>query len=447
MSLTIIYTSVPRPEVVKRVRPSSGSAEPKPSPPPTEHRPDGMDVDAPRSTAVNGTPRPVDRSSSPSVLPALPRDIAQLKDASRPVTPSPLSSSVLLQELTRSPRPDSDESRLSRPEPVQGMLPPSAPSQTTSAQELRETAKQSRPLDRTEDKPPRPSNEPHTSGSPSSRRRSASPASKPGTRNPSVESRASGGRVRENTRSGEEAKPPERDGRQEGQREPGRREGGSHRGDRGGRRDDRDKESDRDRDRRDRHGDGRRERDRERDREEKRERDTERERERSGRRDKDRDRDRDRERERDRDRHRSDKERDRKEKGATERGSNAVPTSSPVPTDDRGLPARPDPSRHQPRHGDDSLGKRRRGVDDEVRCFHFVRGVFEPDKFAVQPERVSKRPSRKETYHEDRSMRSSDKDKDRERDHDRAREPERRKKDREQAESEPRQLTVDTKVY
>ena len=90
------------------------------------------------------------------------------------------------------------------------MPPPSAPSQTLSAQELRETAKQSianRP-DKTDDQTTRPSNDSRSqngsaNASPVSRRRSPSPPVGPGTRNGSTDSRASGGRPRSDRGSGD----------------------------------------------------------------------------------------------------------------------------------------------------------------------------------------------------------------------------------------------------
>jgi len=382
-----------------------------------------MDVDglAGRNSAMNSSPRP-DRPSSPSSLPALPRDVAQLKDSSRPVTPSPLSSSMSLKDLARSPKPDSDESRPSRSEPSQDMPPPSAPSQTVSAQELRETAKQSRPSDKAEDKLSRGGNELRPP-SPSSRRRSISPPSRPGTRNASIESRGSGGRSRDATRSGEDSKASDRDSRQD-PRESGRREGGSHRNERKSTREaERERDSDRERDRRgDRHGDRDRRREKERDKEREHERDRERDR---GGRDKERERGGERDRDKERDRHRSDKERDRKDKGNADRGGNTASTSSPAPTDERGLPARPDTARHRGQHGDETLGKRRRGPDDDS-------------------ERAPKRSARKDSYNEDRSMR--DKDKERDRDHDRPRESDRRRKDRDQAEGDGKLPALDTKV-
>ncbi|KAI0091901.1 hypothetical protein BDY19DRAFT_566952 [Irpex rosettiformis] len=58
----------------------------------------------------------------------------------------------------------------------------------------------------------------------------------------------------------------------------------------------------------------------------------------------------------------------------------------------------------------------------------------------IQPDRAAKRPSRKESHHEDRSRRT-DKD-----GHERTRESDRRRKDRDQSEVDNRPLTIDTKV-
>ncbi len=93
------------------------------------------------------------------------------------------------------------------------MPSPTNPSQTTSAQELRETAKQSRPSDKVEERT-RPVSDsrglpaPPTSPSRSSRCRSPSPSSRTGTRNTSVESRASGGHSRATTNEAEKRNDP-----------------------------------------------------------------------------------------------------------------------------------------------------------------------------------------------------------------------------------------------
>ena len=159
-------------------------------------------------------------------------------------------------------------------------------------------------------------------------------------------------------------------------------------------------------------------------------------------RERERDADRDRDRERDRDRHRKDdRERDRdsrKDREGAARGAGTPSAGTPA-ADDRGLPSRPDAAR---RRDEDSLGKRRRATDDDVRHIFCSDGVQTLTR-AVQPDRASKRMSRKDGHHEDRSRRASDKDS-----HDRPRDSDRRRKDREQPESgEPRgNLTIDTKV-
>ncbi|KAK7060210.1 THO2 plays a role in transcriptional elongation [Paramarasmius palmivorus] len=384
--------SVPRPPVVKRVRQDASRPEsPKPvtdkpassetaKPPPSERH----DEIRPSSAATNGPPPINERVST-------------IKDASTSGSPSPQS--------PRGPRRTDDKPPAVDAQPT--MPPPTAPSQTSSAQELRETAKQSmtRPdrLEKSEDKTSRSTNEPRSqngSAAPSPRGRSNSPPSRPGTRNHSSDSRASGGRSR-SERANAEVDDKRSDREHAG---PVRRDSLTHsRSERSGRdRSESEREKDRD-SRRDRHGDRERERDRDRDRE------------------RDREKDRDRERDRDRhgDRHRRDekdreRERDRKERdgGRTQNAGNG----SSAPSDDRNPLQRPDTSRH--RNGtEESLGKRRRGADDE-----FDRG--------------SKRSSRKDAHREERSRRPGDKDghKDTHRDSDRR---------RREREDEPRTTTGD----
>ncbi|KAG6850048.1 hypothetical protein H0H93_001864, partial [Arthromyces matolae] len=232
------------------------------------------------------------------------------------------------------------------------MPPPSAPSQTPSAQELRESARQSIRTDKLE-----AVRNVGGSGAPSPRIRSPSPSSRPGTRNHSSESRASGGRSRPERVAGDgerEERRSDRDGRQETREAVSRRDSVTHtpRNERAGRErtsareaekdSDRDKDRDRPRDRHDRDKD--RDRDREPDR---------------------RDRERDRERDRDRDRHRRD-EKDRDREGRKDREQPRSQNNTPLtPSDDRGLPTRPD-ARHRPVTTDDGLGKRRRPADDDV---------------------------------------------------------------------------------
>ena len=127
-----------------------------------------------------------------------------LADTSRPQTPN---SAIINKEPPQSPQ-NHRENKQPRVEKV--MPPPSAPSQTLSAQELRETAKQSianRP-DKTDDRITRPSNDPRSqngsaNASPVPRRRSPSPPAGPSTQNGSADSRASGGRPRSDRGSGD----------------------------------------------------------------------------------------------------------------------------------------------------------------------------------------------------------------------------------------------------
>lgn len=308
--------------------------------------------------------QPTQRYSSPNVGPDQMRN--HMRDSLHPV--SQFQSNSTVGDKPNSPRPRPQDER-PRGEPGPSMPPPSAPSQKASAQELRETAKQTiSRTDKPDDKLSRIITEVRAqngSAAPSPRVRSPSPTSRPGTRNHSNDSRASGGRPRSdrgNVDSGAEDRRIEKDridSREHGPAPLGRRDSISHPRPRSGRdrqsareeKDDKkdDRDRDRDRDRRDRHGD--RDRDKDRDRE----------------RDRERERERDRERDKDRDRHRRDeKDRDRESRKDRETGRGAIQSTS-MPQDDRGLPTRPDPSRHRSGPGsEDSLGKRRRGTDDEV---------------------------------------------------------------------------------
>ncbi|KAI0832505.1 hypothetical protein BC628DRAFT_323173 [Trametes gibbosa] len=369
--MKMVVDSIPRPEVVKRVRPENrptDSADSRNSP-----RPDAMEVNQPASqpTAQNGGPNVV---KAPLPIPTVLADSAR---SSRPPTPNqPMAARLAAanKPIPSSPRAsfNSLDQRPAR-ESQQTMPPPSIPSQTVSAQELRESAKLTRNAnDRSDDRGGQPPTEPRAQSAappaPSPRRRSSSPASRPGTRPASQESRASGDR-RSTRESGSAEK-------SEGRR--------SERQDRESRRTDRERERDKDRERH-RDGDSHRDHDRERDR------------------DRDRDRHRRDEKDRDRDPHRKDRERG---------GATATP-STPA-ADDRGLPSRPDTSRHRGGQHDDTLGKRRRGAEDE-------------------------RSSRKDSHHEDRSRRTNDKE------HDRTRDSDRRRKDRD-VDSDSKGLSIDTKV-
>ncbi|ESK93722.1 tho2 protein [Moniliophthora roreri MCA 2997] len=365
--------SVPRPPVVKRVRQETGRPEsPKPA----------LDKPAFPETAKPSASEKQDASAAAAnEPPPINARVGTIKDASASGSPLPQS--------PRGPRHTDDKPQTVDAQPA--MPPPTAPSQTHSAQELRETAKQSinrtDRLEKGEDKTSRPATEPRSqngSAAPSPHGRSPSPPSRPGTRNHSSDSRTSGGRSR-SERANVEVEEKRSDREHTG---PVRRDSLTHsRTDRARDRSEGEREKDRD-SRRDRHGDRERERDRDRDRE----------------RERDRDKDRDRERDRDRhgDRHRRDdkdreRERERKERDS---GRSQNPANS-NPSEDRSIPQRPDTSRH--RNGtEENLGKRRRGPDDEF-------------------ERGSKRGSRKDAHREDRSRRPGDKDKDTHRESDRRR--------------------------
>ena len=335
--LTFKNLSIPRPEVVKRVRPETKAAgSPKGS------------GEGPIPSKSDSVPLN-DRKAALVILPSGSRDET---------------SGSYFQQNGPPGKDHGDSSRLYNPQdqthprgdtsPV--MPPPVVPSQTASAQELRETARQS--MGRTERSETRSQN---GSATHSPRVRSPSPSSRPGTRNPSNESRTSGGKSRSDPgnadRSSDDHRA-EREGRTENRETTGvsRRDSLTHtRTERSGRDREKDRDGDRDKDRgRDRHGERDREKDRDRDR------------------DRERDRERERERDRDRDRHRrDDKDRDRetrKEREALTIRGQSSPAVPVVPVDDRGLPIRPDIPRHRnpPQNGDDSLGKRRRPADDDV---------------------------------------------------------------------------------
>ena len=346
--------SVPRPDFIKRVgRGDKMDTSDNPSTPDKSATP--QSTREPPTGPAKPTPPTQPRRASPVNTVDGRKDLAHVKDQSRPPSPSSTSHLSSARDLPHSPQ--------------NTMLPPMVPSQKLSAQELRETAKMTLGS-RLPDKPDMDKSSSHydQNGHPP-RRRSDSP-SRPGTRNPSLDSRGSGGQPRS---AGEDERRDSRPG-------PSRRE--SLRSERGARerapgRDGRESDrEDRERDR-DRHGEReRKERDRN-------ERDKERERERENReRERERERDRDRNGGRDsRDRHRRD-ERDRKERPATrestreQRESAREPTAA-TPATPAETPTRPSdtPSRHRSTiKGEDGLGKRRRPADDDVSTnpFHFA---------------------------------------------------------------------------
>ena len=236
------------------------------------------------------------------------------------------------------------------------MPPPIAPSQTASAQELRETARQS--IRRNEEQADaraistdaRAELLPNTA---SLRRRSQSPPTRPGTRNASAESRTSGERL---------------GGRGDVDRVDDRRESSRQEAYTSERREHRRDRSERERERgRDRHGD--RERDRE---HRERDRDPERDRDR-----RERERERDRERDRDRDRERGDRHRrDEKDRDRESRKERDVSGSgrTVLPAEDRGGQSTR-PSHRSGAPAEETLGKRRRPADDDVGFYSSIASV------------------------------------------------------------------------
>jgi THO complex subunit 2 len=373
-STKVAMESVPRPDFIKRVgrgdkmdttpdRPSSPEVNKSGTPQSTREPPTGP---------AKSTPPTQPRRTSPANAVDARKGLAHVKDQSRPPSPSGVSHLSSARDPPHSPRGHrgSDERRES---PQTTMLPPTIPSQKPSAQELRETAKMTMGGPDADGSSSRRDQNGHPP-----RRRSNSP-SRPGTRNPSLDSRGSAGHSRS---AGEDDRRDSRPGpsRRESMRsERGARDRASGRDGRESDREDRERERERDR-----HAEReRKERDRnERDRERERERDRERERERE--------RDRDRNGGRDsRDRHRRD-ERDRKERPAAResareqresgRDSAREPTTA-TPTTPVETPTRPSdtPSKHRSTtKGEDGLGKRRRPADDDVSInpFHFASPSF-----------------------------------------------------------------------
>jgi len=354
---------VPRPDFIKRVgRGDKMDTTPDhPSTSEVNKLATSQSTREPPTGPAKPSPPTQPRRGSPVSAMDARKDLAHMKDQSRPPSPSNTSYPSSARDPPHSPRGHRgpDEWRES---PQSNMPPPSIPSQKPSAQELRETAKMTMGS-RLPDKPDVDKSSQYDQNGHPSHRRSNSP-SRPGTRNPSADSRGSGGQSRS---AGEDERRDSRAG-------PSRRE--SLRSERGSRdrvpgRDGRESDrEDRERERdRDRHGErerkerDRNERDKDRERERERERDRERERERE--------RDRDRNGGRDsRDRHRRD-ERDRKERPATrestrEQRESATTAAPATPVE---APTRPSdtPSRHRSAiKGEDGLGKRRRPADDDV---------------------------------------------------------------------------------
>ncbi|KZV72082.1 hypothetical protein PENSPDRAFT_733684 [Peniophora sp. CONT] len=367
--------AVPRPEVVRRVqRPDTPSqpagngsgrpanlvnAGPNPIPPrpqtqmpPTRPARDAIRPMGPSRLDIRNDTRMDTRPDSPAVPPPMLRTPSgNGREPGRPIpnltAPLPLAPHRQQQLSPRSRLPE-----LRRDGP--GMPPPMAPSQTPSAQELRETARQTMTRKAEEQAaderlarvpPTEPRHGNSRAPSPSTRRRSVSPPTQPGTRNGSMDSRGSGGRARD-TERGEE-RIGDHDTRAPDRRD--RRERTTTR------------EAEREKDRgRDRHGERER-KDRERE---------VREKERG---------------ERDREGHRAERHRrEEKERDVTGR---SVPPDAPrrdrVPTD--------------PNTSDDTPGVKRRRAPDE------------------EPDRATKRTKEKEKRDRDRTRRTTAEDKEHDR--------------------------------
>jgi THO complex subunit 2 len=376
-----IRNSIPRPEVVKRIRPDNRSATstPKPEdasmaetavalPSGPNNQPKPSETKMPPSKPARPEASPLRPSTASPHVAIIETDNATAKtsiqssDARPPVkearlrSPQQTNTTHLLpsKEPPQSPRSlRSADDTHSRPVPQQqDMPPPSAPSSTPSAQELRTTAKvlSQRGDERSENKGSRsgdihplsrPPSRPPSRGPargptpPPSRRRSLSPV----PRGPPFDNRVERpGEVDRSDRSSGRVFPP----RQDRIQRPGM-------------------DADRvDRSPRDRAVSSSRELDRIRDPD----------------RDRDRERDRERERERDRDRHRRDWEKDKGRDSSVSRKDRETPVGREPPSHPRrdslseDLPTGPDLSRNRSFPGgivEDHLGKRRRGPDEDVR--------------------------------------------------------------------------------
>ena len=345
--------------------------------PGSSQTPEPMQVDKPTtdyqsmSTRTADGPAPLQGISAPAkmdVVNNLRKEAQQSMNTSRSGSPN----------LTNSPRTHpqtqrTNDEHVQRSDSTHSMPPPSAPAHSSSTLNVRANTQQ-------------PTNPSAASNvdlrvplSDSSHLRSSSPASRPGTRNHSADSRMSGDRRSRSERDGDREEDSRRapaDSTSRAERsERLERSGGAHRdvlhgrSERNGReripgsslRDaERDRDRERDSDRGERRGEKEKDRDRERDRD--RDRDRRRDREPSHR-------ERDREREKETDRHRRDeRERDREQRRDA-KGTNPAQREADTQADHGAT--RSDSGRHRSGHGgtEDSLGKRRRAAEDEVRAF------------------------------------------------------------------------------
>ncbi|OSX60384.1 hypothetical protein POSPLADRAFT_1058548 [Postia placenta MAD-698-R-SB12] len=168
-STKLAMESIPRPEVVKRVRPEAKTSEQrqdvgiangaKDEPMQVDvRRPETTPAALPTGPRVPPSERPSrDDNQLQSIPPSGPsnKDISRLSQSSRPPTPTqPLANRpTSARDIPKSPRMGPMDAKASRSEISQVMPPPSIPSQTLSAEKLRENAKQGRGSERSDEKP------------------------------------------------------------------------------------------------------------------------------------------------------------------------------------------------------------------------------------------------------------------------------------------------------
>lgn len=164
--------------MVKRIRPDTNSPAPKANGAP-DTAPNGkaepMAIDNPNaalsaSAAPTAVPFPASKRDDhalprgPSGVPGRPATPAaqpstdqppravSLLEGSRPSSPASMLRPPVTKDLPQSPRIGAGELKSARSDESKAMPPPVNPSQTLSAQELRDSAKQVRPSERSDDK-------------------------------------------------------------------------------------------------------------------------------------------------------------------------------------------------------------------------------------------------------------------------------------------------------
>lgn len=296
-------------------------------------------------TAPAGLQRPVARPAAPTGADLRKEVLQGVNGHSRPSTP--LLQSSATGSVKNTPQSSPAQRGQDLVPPV--MAPPTAPSQTLQAQELRSSRSNGR-IDKGVSSP----RERQRDVTDSPLRRSPSPATRPGTRNASADSRTSSGSKRE---KGRRDRTPESEDKRRTAESTSRaeRSSGAHREVLQGRSERNTREripgsSTRDVDR-EREVDQDRRRDRDRDKRDRSERESRRD-------------------HRERDRDKADRERDRHRRDRDEKDRERKPSASKEaePSADHGGASRPESTRHRTHsaHTDESLGKRRRPPDDEV---------------------------------------------------------------------------------